>query len=73
MLTTSPDEKYGTMTTRQHYEYVAKHGQEYDPYTSAYGILKDRERILDDAAAVVAETATTAVTVNEKVAMEANL
>jgi len=73
MLTTSPDEKYGTMTTRQHYEYIAKNGQEYDPYTSAYGILKDRERILDDAAAVVAEATTTSAAVDEKVAMEGNL
>jgi len=52
MLTTLPEEKYGQMTTRQHYEYIAKHGQDYDPYTSAYGILKDRKRILDESAAI---------------------
>jgi len=65
MLTRSPGEKYGTMTTRQHYEYIAKNGQEYDPYTSAYGILKDRERILDESAKIVPS-----VEAEEKVAME---
>eukprot|EP00536_Pseudo-nitzschia_multiseries_P005749 jgi/Psemu1/191265/e_gw1.112.95.1 len=77
MLTTSPDEKYGTTTTRQHYEYIAKNGQEYDPYTSAYGILKDRERILDESAKVSAAAASAAsavvvaaAEVEEKVAME---
>ena len=50
MLTVLPGEKYGRTTVRQHYEYIAKHGQDYDPYTSAYGILKDRKRILDESA-----------------------
>jgi hypothetical protein len=50
MLTVLPGEKYGRTTVRQHYEYIAKHGQDYDPYTSAYGILKDRKRILEESA-----------------------
>ena len=37
MLTTDPSEKYGRTTLRQHYEYVAENGQEYDPYTSVFG------------------------------------
>ncbi|VEU43792.1 unnamed protein product [Pseudo-nitzschia multistriata] len=57
MLTTSPDERYGEMTTQQHYENIAKNGQEYDPYTSAYGILKDRERILEESSKAVAASA----------------
>ena len=34
MLTTEPDEKFGTMTLQQHYDKIAVEGQEYDPYTS---------------------------------------
>eukprot|EP00607_Mallomonas_marina_P007292 CAMPEP_0182418084 /NCGR_PEP_ID=MMETSP1167-20130531/2542_1 /TAXON_ID=2988 /ORGANISM="Mallomonas Sp, Strain CCMP3275" /LENGTH=324 /DNA_ID=CAMNT_0024592071 /DNA_START=246 /DNA_END=1220 /DNA_ORIENTATION=- len=34
MLTTDPAEKFGTITLRQHYERIAKEGQEYDPYTT---------------------------------------
>lgn len=60
MLTTKEDEKYGTMTTKDHYEYIAKFGQEYDPYTSAYGILKDRKRILDESSKVTAAAAAAA-------------
>ncbi|CAM9375629.1 unnamed protein product [Chrysoparadoxa australica] len=37
MLTTAPEEKYGTMTLRQHYEKIAVEGQEYDPFTSILG------------------------------------
>lgn len=32
MLTTDPDEKFGTMTLKEHYEKIAVEGQEYDPY-----------------------------------------
>ena len=34
MLTTEPDEKFGTMTLQEHYNKIAVEGQEYDPYTS---------------------------------------
>jgi divinyl chlorophyllide a 8-vinyl-reductase len=34
MLTTAADEKYGTLTLREHYERIAVEGQEYDPYTT---------------------------------------
>lgn len=34
MLTTVPTEKFGTVTLRQHYERIAREGQEYDPYTT---------------------------------------
>ena len=69
MLTTLPEEKYGTTTTKQHYEYIAKNGQDYDPYTSAYGILKDRKRILDESSkAVAANGSTTTVAAAASVA-----
>ena len=34
MLTTEPDEKFGTMTLQEHYNKIAEEGQEYDPFTS---------------------------------------
>ena len=34
MLTTAPSEKFGTITLKQHYERIAKEGQDYDPYTT---------------------------------------
>lgn len=34
MLTTDPDEKFGTMTLQEHYNKIAVEGQEYDPYTT---------------------------------------
>jgi len=37
MLTTDASEKYGSTTLREHYERIAKEGQEYDPYTSVFG------------------------------------
>jgi len=36
MLTTDPDEKFGTMTLMEHYNKIAKEGQEYDPYTTMF-------------------------------------
>jgi divinyl chlorophyllide a 8-vinyl-reductase len=36
MLTTDPDEKYGTMTLMEHYDKIAVEGQEYDPYTTMF-------------------------------------
>lgn len=36
MLTTEPDEKFGTMTLQQHYDKIAVEGQEFDPYTSMF-------------------------------------
>ena len=35
MLTTSPDEKYGTITLQEHYNRIAVEGQDYDPYVVA--------------------------------------
>jgi divinyl chlorophyllide a 8-vinyl-reductase len=40
MLTTNPSEKYGRVTLKQHYERIAKEGQEYDPYTTILGSKK---------------------------------
>jgi len=37
MLTTDPSEKYGRTSLKQHYEYIAENGQEYDPYTTVFG------------------------------------
>jgi len=34
MLTTEPDQKYGKVSLKQHYERIAVEGQEYDPYTT---------------------------------------
>lgn len=39
MLTTDPEEKFGTMTLMDHYEKIAVEGQEYDPYTSMFAKL----------------------------------
>lgn len=36
MLTTAPEEKFGTMTLMEHYEKIAVEGQEYDPYTTMF-------------------------------------
>lgn len=36
MLTTDPNEKFGTMTLKEHYEKIAVEGQEYDPYTTMF-------------------------------------
>jgi len=36
MLTTDPDEKFGTMTLQEHYDKIAVEGQEYDPYTTMF-------------------------------------
>lgn len=34
MLTTDPEEKFGTITLQDHYNRIAVEGQEYDPYTT---------------------------------------
>jgi len=36
MLTTEPDQKFGSITLKEHYEKIAKEGQEYDPYTTIF-------------------------------------
>ena len=36
MLTTDPEERFGTTTLMQHYERIAKEGNEYDPYTTVF-------------------------------------
>jgi len=36
MLTTNPEEKFGTMTLMEHYKKIAVEGQEYDPYTTMF-------------------------------------
>jgi len=43
MLTTDPAERYGKTTLREHYERVAREGQEYDPYTSVFGSKDKKE------------------------------
>ena len=44
MLTTEPSEKYGRTRLRQHYEYIAENGQEYDPYTTVFGSRDAKEK-----------------------------
>jgi divinyl chlorophyllide a 8-vinyl-reductase len=36
MLTTAPEEKFGTITLQEHYNKIAVEGQEYDPYTTMF-------------------------------------
>jgi hypothetical protein len=36
MLTTNPEEKFGTITLQEHYNRIAVEGQEYDPYTTMF-------------------------------------
>jgi len=36
MLTTAPEEKFGTITLQEHYDRIAVEGQEYDPYTTMF-------------------------------------
>lgn len=52
MLTTDPEEKFGTMTLQEHYNKIAVEGQEYDPYTSMFAktptekTAEKREKVL---------------------------
>ena len=39
MLTTAPEEKYGTITLQEHYNRIAVEGQEYDPYTTMANMI----------------------------------
>mmetsp|Transcript_6897 Transcript_6897/g.11486 ORF Transcript_6897/g.11486 Transcript_6897/m.11486 type:complete len:363 (+) Transcript_6897:68-1156(+) len=41
MLTTTPTEKFGKTTLRQHYERINVEGQEYDPYTTMFSAKKE--------------------------------
>lgn len=36
MVTTAPEEMYGTITLQEHFNRIAQEGQEYDPYTTMY-------------------------------------
>ena len=36
MVTTDPEEMYGTITLQEHFNRIAQEGQEYDPYTTMY-------------------------------------
>jgi len=40
MLTTKPEEKYGKMSLQDHFNRVAKEGQEYDPYTTMFARMR---------------------------------
>ena len=46
MLTTAPEEKFGTITLQEHYDRIAVEGQEYDPYTTMFAkapVTKEEE------------------------------
>jgi len=48
MLTTDPEEKFGTMTLMEHYKKIAVEGQEYDPYTTMFAkapIVEEEEKV----------------------------
>ena len=36
MVTTHPEEMFGTITLQEHFDRIAQEGQEYDPYTTMY-------------------------------------
>lgn len=52
MLTTKPEEKFGKISLREHYQKIAVEGQEYDPYTTmfararGYDVKKMREEAM---------------------------
>jgi len=41
MLTTKPDEKFGSTTLAQHYKRIAVEGSDYDPYTTMFAKKKE--------------------------------
>jgi divinyl chlorophyllide a 8-vinyl-reductase len=45
MLTTDPDEKFGSITLMEHYKKIAVEGQEYDPYTTMFAKPKQKETV----------------------------
>lgn len=47
MLTTEPDEKYGTITLQEHYNRIAVEGQEYDPYTTMFSAKRVNKEQLE--------------------------
>jgi len=47
MLTTDPSERYGRTSLREHYEYIAENGQEYDPYTTVFGSEQGKKNFAD--------------------------
>ena len=44
MLTTDPDEKFGTMTLQEHYDKIAVEGQEYDPYATMFATAPEKTK-----------------------------
>jgi len=52
MLTTKPEEKFGTMTLMEHYQKIAVEGQEYDEYTTMFAkapVVKEEEKEIVEA------------------------
>lgn len=47
MLTTEPNEKFGTMTLQEHYDKIAVEGQEYDPYTTMFAKAPTKESVAE--------------------------
>lgn len=45
MLTTKDEEKFGTMTLKEHYQKIAVEGQEYDPYTTMFAKAPPAEKV----------------------------
>jgi len=50
MLTTEPADRYGRTTLREHYERIAKDGQDYDPYTTLFASKSTKEKFAASAA-----------------------
>jgi divinyl chlorophyllide a 8-vinyl-reductase len=46
MLTTHPNEKFGTISLQEHYNRIAMEGQEYDPYTSMFAMTKQVTKLM---------------------------
>jgi len=48
MLTTKPEEKFGTITLQEHYDRIAVEGQEYDPYTTMFSDKRVNKQKLEE-------------------------
>ena len=66
MLTTDPNEKYGTITLQEHFNRIALEGQEYDPYTTMFA-KKKPTTTTTTSAATTTTTATTTPKQSEEV------
>jgi divinyl chlorophyllide a 8-vinyl-reductase len=69
MVTTLPNEKYGTITLQEHYNRIAVEGNDYDPYTTMFARARgiDVTAIQSEMKNTQNNTSTTTEAVTEKV------